>query len=541
MSSKPGLYPQKIWRSTSSDAEKKVYSALKTELPKGWYAWHSLKVRSENGFEGEGDFVFAIPKVGLLVLEVKGGNITVEDGHWFQNGNPMKESPREQGHRFKRLLLTELAKRDCYPPAHGIATCFPDTLFDNPPSQADLNNTVLGMQEIKWLKESLPGVCKTALPEPKQEKGDWIKVLHSMWGEVWRPSAKLGTKLKYDEDERLILDAQQIEILNNIDSNRRILVEGSAGTGKTMLAMEKSIRLSRQGKKVLFLSFTDGLAKCVEARVNNFDITVTTIRRMASSLLLDAGIDKIAEDTSDYWNNVCLRAAEEALPLIKKDWDAIIIDEGQDFADEEWLFVDELNQSSEYFWVFCDVKQAFWKDRELPDFLKDSFRYNLPNNYRCPKPIISLAEGYLGEPINLEEIKKAQSDGIILITSCPSESSIKGKVEIEIDKLLGEGLSPSDIAILTLRGKDAILDFKTIGRHKTVFCDDGDITSNIIADSFLRFKGLERAAIIIVGLELVKTGVSNRMYIALTRALTAVRIISDKKTITNDKILSDLI
>ena len=108
MNPKPGLYPQKIWRPTSSEAEQKVYSALKTGLPQGWYAWHSLKIRSENSYEGEGDFVFAIPEAGLLVLEVKGGNITLEDGHWLQNGKPMKTSPRNQAHRLKKLLLKAL-------------------------------------------------------------------------------------------------------------------------------------------------------------------------------------------------------------------------------------------------------------------------------------------------------------------------------------------------------------------------------------------------------------------------------------------------
>ena len=461
MNPKPGLYPQKIWRPTSSEAEQKVYSALKTGLPQGWYAWHSLKIRSENSYEGEGDFVFAIPEAGLLVLEVKGGNITLEDGHWLQNGKPMKTSPRDQAHRLKKLLLKELTKRECHPQAHGIATCFPDTLFDNAPTQADLGGSVIGEKELKWLKESLSSICKTALPEPRQEKGDWIGALHSMWGEVWRPSAKLGTQRMFDEEERLKLDAQQLEILSNIDNNKKLLIEGSAGTGKTMLAMEQSIKLSQQGKKVLFLSFTEGLAKWIEAKIDGFDISVNTVRRLASSLLIEAGIDKVAVNTSDYWDNVCVRAVDDALSSMKQNWDAIIIDEGQDFSDGEWCFVDELNKTSEHLWIFYDQKQAFWKDRGVPNLEGEFFKFNLTNNYRCPEPITNLAEGYLGESINLKKIKQAQSEGTIGVISCPSISSIKSKVEMEINKLLSEGLSPSDIAVLSLRGKETILDYKT--------------------------------------------------------------------------------
>jgi hypothetical protein len=105
-----GLFPVKEWRPTSSEAEKKVYDALKSDLPKGWVAWHSLKVRTDKGYEGEGDFIIAVPHRGLLVLEVKGGNIEVNDGQWTQNSRKMNLPPREQGHRFKNLLIKKHKK-----------------------------------------------------------------------------------------------------------------------------------------------------------------------------------------------------------------------------------------------------------------------------------------------------------------------------------------------------------------------------------------------------------------------------------------------
>jgi hypothetical protein len=536
-----GLYPVKEWRPTSSEAEKKVYDALKRDLPKGWVAWHSLKVRTDKGYEGEGDFIIAVPHRGLLVLEVKGGNIKVNDGQWFQNSRRMNFPPREQGYRFKNLLIEKLAEKKGKPPAHGVATCFPDTPFDNSPSQADLDNTVIAMQDLKWMKETLMDVFERAVPEPLEEKGAWIETLHSMWGEIWRPSIKLGTRSKIDEDERLKLDEQQSDLLYLVDQNKKVLIEGAAGSGKTTLAYEKAVRLSEDNKRVLFLSFTEGLAKWMEAMIEDDNIKVSTVRRFASSLLIEAGKVKSAENTSEYWDNVCIRAVDEALPTLKQKWDALIIDEGQDFSDDEWLFVDELNKTCEFFWVFYDPRQAFWGDRALPDFLKEMVQCALPKSYRCPEPILNLADAYLGNSVNLDLIKKAQNDGVISLVSCPNKSAVKNKIEIEINKLLSEGLSSSDIAVLILRGKDAILDFNMIGCHKTVLCDDPAMTSNIVADGFLRFKGLERPAIIIFGLDLVNSGLGKRMYIALTRALTAVRIVADGETLKKDKILSKLL
>jgi hypothetical protein len=82
----PGVFPRQGPRPTQSHAEKTLYRALVEHLPPTWTAWHSLKVRDGRHWEGEGDFVLAIPERGFLVLEVKGGAIEQRDGPWFQPG-----------------------------------------------------------------------------------------------------------------------------------------------------------------------------------------------------------------------------------------------------------------------------------------------------------------------------------------------------------------------------------------------------------------------------------------------------------------------
>lgn len=67
------------------------------------------------------------------MIEVKGGQIIVEDGQWYQNGRLMNFTPRDQAYRFKRLLVDRLSDKGCYAPAYNIITAFPDTSFDYPP------------------------------------------------------------------------------------------------------------------------------------------------------------------------------------------------------------------------------------------------------------------------------------------------------------------------------------------------------------------------------------------------------------------------
>ena len=55
-----GLWPSEVPRPTKSEAERRVYNALTKSLPEGWYAWHSLKLRTKTKGEfSEADFVIA--------------------------------------------------------------------------------------------------------------------------------------------------------------------------------------------------------------------------------------------------------------------------------------------------------------------------------------------------------------------------------------------------------------------------------------------------------------------------------------------------
>jgi Cdc6-like AAA superfamily ATPase len=142
-----------------------------------------------------------------------------------------------------------------------VAVCYPDTFFDQQPAQDDLKGLVIGGQDIPHLNKILPDVMTHAVPEPWPVKGPWIRLLHALWGETWIPDICLGGRVEMDEESRLQLDHEQITILENLEENNRLIIKGSAGTGKTLLAREAALREARQGKRVLFLCYTDALAR----------------------------------------------------------------------------------------------------------------------------------------------------------------------------------------------------------------------------------------------------------------------------------------
>lgn len=533
----PGLYPQQAPRPTDSHAESAVWQALRTQLPAGWYAWHSLRVRTRKGWTREGDFVLAVPSRGLLVLEVKGGDVEQRDGRWLQNGRPMEPPPLEQAHGTLRCLLDRLRELDCQPPAYGVALCFPDVAFSDPPGEDDLRDLVLGQHHLRWLGEALPALIERALPAPRRQSGNWVARLPDLWGETWRPRLGLGHRVKMRAEERIALDASQLEVLDAIEDNQRILVEGPAGSGKTLIAREAALRFAAKGHRVLLLTFTEALALWLRESLGG--VTTAPIRRFALRLLGEGPAGHVAEPAagSPAWEDMSFRAAE--VPGLDGRYDVVVIDEAQDLNQGDWLLVDALARRARL-WAFYDPAQHYWDKREIPLELFPA-RHKLRKAQRCHPAIQALADRYVGREVDVETIAAGMRDGVIGIVSCNSGETLPKRIGDEIGRLLAQGLARNDIAVLSLRGRGAeggIVHRERIGSHRVVAADDPTMAEHVVCDTFLRFKGLERPAIIVT--DLVEPGHRQRgvrMHIAFTRALDVVRIAGTREALASDPLL----
>lgn len=539
------VFPADGPRPTSSQAEKDVYAALKrTTLPQ-WSAWHSLRLRTASGWEGEGDFVIAGP-AGLMVLEIKGGQLELRGGRWFQNGRPLEKSPRDQAQGFVRALGEALRKRGAEVPPYGVACCFPDCEFSSGPSSGDLEGLVLGHRDLDYLADALPAVLLTATgARPAPRSNTWTEAVRDLWGETWVPRVSLRDRLDDATERRSALDGEQLAILDAAEESPRALVAGGAGTGKTLLATALCRRRARLGQRALYLSFTDPLATAVEAQFAAESASPNrprawSIRQYALSLVSKKGLQPLLR-TSEFWNQVSLQAACDALPPEGDRPDLIVIDEAQDFEEADWHLVSELI-GTRHVWAFVDRAQAFWTSRtgELPMALFSSAaQLKLKKQYRCPQPLWDLAASYDREgPIAGANIRLPGAAHLRVVEVSPAKAA--DRVRHELDELRRQGVKPNEIAVLSLSGqtKSALFGLKELGSHRLARAETAEAAHHVVMETFLRFKGLERPFVIITelrGQHVTHYGV--RMHIALSRATLAAIVIADAEAIAADSLL----
>lgn len=529
-----GLFPRSGPRTHASRAEIKLYQALERYLPAEWTAWHSMKVRVPLGPEGEGDFVVAIPGRGALVIEVKGGRIELVDGRFMQNGRELEKPPREQAHEFKRKLLGQLEDRhpDSEPPFVAIVTAFPDTYWDDPPSNGDIEGALLGAQDLPYLSEALHAISERLLKPDRAPDWPWIEALHEIWGESWLPAISLGTKTRLAEAKLIELDSSQRDVLAAVTDNPALYCEGPPGTGKSLLAMEIARRWSEKGRNPVLLCFTRALA--MDLRAQGHD--AWTVRELAAEILQRANVliengAAQADWPSETWSKLPLLAID----VLKREplhYDAVVIDEAQDLSANDWELVRAIAKDGPL-WAFGDEGQGFWPERrEVPPDVRP-FVFRLSERYRCPPALTAFADLYrhnAPDPPNLP----SRIDELSVLP-VPRDSVELG-CAVTIENLVAQGVRLDQIAILSLAGQSRTTLAKAdkIGSFEVVRADDPQAGEKLVAETFLRFKGLERPWIVVTELGLAETNYDIRMHIALTRATVGCIVVATEAEIASD-------
>ena len=515
-------------------AERKVFEALRDQLSDEWSVFHSASViyrdHAQGARDDEGDFVLCHPERGIICLEVKGGGLECQHGTFYRlpaGGGKRERMPdpfgRALDHRY--ALQRKIAEVDGWLDRrlfliHALA--FPDISVhklvlgpDAPPQIVADRNDLSDMGAVieRVLAYHEGSRDKRVAPGPDGEA-----MLEALLAPTFRIEVPMATLFE-DEDRQLVeLTEQQSALLNHFGRDRRMVVTGCAGSGKTMLAIERARQLAGAGRKVLFVCFNKALLRHLQDSSKADGLDFFTFHGLCTRLAHLAGIalPKYEGDTPpEFWSDVLPDALIDAIADLGGQYDDILVDEAQDLH-SDWLtgltctLRDELEGS---IWLFMDDNQRVYDATlEVPaEYRPFDLTVNCRNTQAIHNEVMKLYAGAVTPQVMGPAGRLPQ----LLFTDDEPAA-----VANALDELCGrEDVRPQDVVVLSAHGRD----------HSAIYGDDtgrwqytdkrGRKGSKVFFSSIRGFKGLESPVVVLCELgDLDDESRDNQLYVGMSRA-----------------------
>jgi nucleotide-binding universal stress UspA family protein len=535
-------------------SERDVYIALRDQLPDVYRVVHSLPWLRPNRDdadaplrEGEADFVIFHPDYGLLVLEVKGGEEMFARGHqWFRK-LPKRDkpitNPFEQARRNMHALTEAVEERtggrltsNKY--VYGYAVVFPHGRATGvlPLDVADqILIDVDRMPELERMVEK----AFNAFPRKvgKLQRSEFIEMLDVLLPrfQIMRP---LSPQIAAGREKLLELTDNQALAFRGLFANPQLLIEGVAGSGKTLLAVERALAFARQGIRSLFVCYNKELAQWIREQLAADPdraeaaklVDVYHFHALAAELASEAGlpfdIPSAPAEQRQFWDEEAATILETAsaslFAVAEPRYGALVVDEAQDFAELWWYALFPLVQNGDkgLIFVFMDLAQSLREQASPPPFDFPA-RFSLNINCRNTKRIARMSANLVA----LETLSPAGAptgvDVRMLRAAAPSQQA--GLVSNELRRLIEtEKLSPPQIVLIGPASKDrgSLKGLTEVaGTRIVTSAADWRAGKGILCSTARSFKGLEADVVIAYDLAALSPGFTPAdLYVVCSRA-----------------------
>jgi hypothetical protein len=551
-------------RTLPSQAEARFYRACRDLLSDDVLVIHSAcwayRDRLHQLREGEADFTLAFVSAGLLTVEVKGGGVAMDPktGVWssidrFGVKHGIKD-PFRQVQSEKFAILDQVrghAKWRTWPGRRviiGHAVFFPDLHDVSQLVHVSRAREIIGGQpDLAQLQAWTAKANAFWRNDQDQELGKrGVALVEEILCGPIEVRALLRAELAYAEAELVKLTERQARVLRIIGGRRRAVIAGGAGTGKTLIAIEKARQLAAQQQTVLFLCYNRPLADVLARGLKDVErLTVMSYHQLCEQrgamVREKTGRDLLSEAAASYPGHGDKHKFEILMPfalalandiLTDNLFDSVIVDEAQDFSDEYWFGVETLlkDPAEGAFYLFTDRNQAIYRrDAKLP--IEDE-PFLLTTNCRNTAPIHTLAYGfYVGAPVDHPEMNGPDVDFVRLETDAQQAAEIERRVRL---LLLDEKVRPEDIVVLLAKRPKASL-YELLGRHrlpgKTDWSFEHRAPGTILVDTVARFKGLESPVVILwLGEEVANADEAETVYVGTSRAKYLMHVVGSAKS-----------
>lgn len=522
----------------ASDAERVAWEALAAQLPDDAHLLANQRL-TVGPHETEIDLLVLWPGAGIAVIEVKGGLVSVRDGVWRQSdrsgGHDLRRSPIDQAQAGKHQLLEWLRPRLSRPVGRAVHLAL--IPFTTLPADWDVpeapRSIVLDASDMADLPARITAALRehapAHLPPPD---GAQTGVIVTSLRRTHQALVNHRTLLDRIEDEANALTSEQERVISLLRLQPRAQVIGGAGSGKTHLALIKARSLARSGQRIALMCYSRGLARHFQLLTAQWP---KQERPAYVGLFHDLPVtwgaeteDEFAGDAVEYYErHLPARLSELAIERDEDElFDAIVVDEAQDFADLWWDGLRRCLRDADegVLYVFTDAHQSVF-DRTghapitLSPFPLDE---NLRNTATIAATFASLTP--------LEQTPRLGDGPPVTFVDCGPEDVIERADDV-VESLLDEW-DGGDIALLTTGRRHPEQRSRIEYSGYDGYWDEFFAEEDVFYGHVLNFKGLERRAVVLAvnGFQSPEQA-AHLLYVGLSRARSQLVVVGPREVI----------
>jgi hypothetical protein len=316
---------------------------------------------------------------------------------------------------------------------------------------------------------------------------------------------------------------------------QRLRVVGTAGSGKTQLALAAYRDAIAAGKRPLYVCYNRPLA-------DHFAVIVPAGGEVATYHQLCDRVLRSRSVVPDFGCSDAFQRLEEGFAAAEPDaawrFDTLIVDEGQDFHSEWRDPLLRLLAPDGAAWWLEDPMQNLYGRAPVP--LPGWVRLRCDTNYRSPRDILDRLNRIVALDRPLEAGSPLAGAEVDILTYSDTPGMIEA-TKRAITKAVGLGFRRDMIAVVSFRGREhsALTPYDRLGPHALkAFTGRYDLFGNpvhtegeTVIDSVYRFKGRSAPCVIFteIDFEDLDDLAMRKLFVGVTRAMMKLSLIVSQR------------